>query len=196
MRNTRAMTVEEFERVAPLLDSASELVDGTIRLMSPTNYRHGLLTGRIAYLLNVYLDAHPEIGEVVGAETGFRINDPRHPVQAPDAGFISAARAPREEQGEDNPLDHFMEGAPDIAVEVRSPSERLAAVRAKADRWLAAGAREVWIVDGHRGVVHVLRRATEPVVLQPGDVLTAPHVLPGFAVPVTELFARRRPVGV
>ena len=129
------MTVEEFERIAPPLDSPSELVDGKLRLMTPTNYRHGLLSAEITHILKTYLDAHPEMGEVVGAETGFRINDPHYPVQAPDAGFIRAERAPREEQGKDDPLDHFMVGPPDLAVEVRSPSERFAAVRAKAERW-------------------------------------------------------------
>ena len=119
-------------------------------------------------------------------------HDPPYPVQAPDAGFIRAERAPREEQGEDDPLDHFMVGPPDLAVEVRSPSERLATVRAKAARWLAAGTSEVWIIDGRREVVHVLRREATPFVLHKDDTLTAPDVLPGFATSVAELFARRR----
>ncbi len=192
MSSQRAMTVEEFERIAPLLDSPSELVDGTLHLMSPTNYRHGLLSGKIAHLLNAYLDAHPDVGEVVGAETGFHIADPRHPVQAPDAGFIRVDRVPREGQGDEDPLDHFMEGAPDIAVEVRSPSERIAAVRAKAERWLKAGATEVWIVDGQREAVQVLRRDMEPMALRGDDALTSQDLLPGFSVTVRDLFARRR----
>ena len=85
-----------------------------------------------------------------------------------------------------------MVGPPDLAVEVRSPSERFAAVRAKAERWLAAGTSEVWIIDGHREVVHVLRREATPVVLHKDDTLTAPDVLPGFATSVASLFARRR----
>lgn len=191
MSSERAMTVEEFERIAPLLDSPSQLVDGTLHLMSPSSYRHGLLTGKIAHILNTYLDAHPEMGEVVSAETGFRINDRHYPVQAPNAGFIRAAHTPRARQGKDNPLDHFMVGAPDIAIEVRSPSERLAAVRAKAERWLAAGSSDVWIVDGRREIVHVLRRDAAPIVLHGDDVLTAPDVLPNFAVAVGDLFVRR-----
>jgi Uma2 family endonuclease len=50
----------------------------------------------------------------------------------------------------------------------------------------------VWIIDGRREVVHVLRREARPVVLHKDDTLTAPDVLPGFAVPVASLFARRR----
>jgi len=99
---------------------------------------------------------------------------------------------PREGQGEDDPLDHFMVGSPDLAVEVRSPSERVAALRAKAERWLAAGTSEVWIIDGRREVVHVLRREAMPIVLHKDDTLTTPDVLPGFAVSVAGLFERQR----
>src|SRR5919199_6452118 len=107
--------------------------------MTPTNYRQGLLSAEIAHILKTYLDAHPEMGEVVGAATGFRINDPHYPVQAPDAGFICAERAPREGQGEDDPLDHFMVGPPDLAVGGRFPPGRLAAGRPKGERRVAAG---------------------------------------------------------
>ncbi len=188
----RAMTVEEFERIAPLLNSPSELVDGRLRLMSPTNYLHGLLTNRIALALNLYLQTHPDPGDVVGAETGFRINDPHYPVQAPDAAYISAERAPRDSPDGDDPLEHFMDGAPDLAVEVRSPSETFAAIRGKCQRWLTAGSRETWIVDGHRETVHVMRLPGDTVVLRKTDTLTSPDVLPGFSLTLAELFARRR----
>jgi Uma2 family endonuclease len=190
MINERSMTVEEFERIAPLLDGPSELVDGRLRLMSPTNYRHGLLSSKIAYLLYDYAARHPGTGEVVGAETGFRINHPRYPVQAPDAGFIRADRAPGRSHGAVQDLDHFMDGAPDLAVEVRSPGERLAALQAKAQRWLESGSRAVWIVDGRREVVYHLRRDTPPQILNSADLLEESEVLPGFSVSVAELFAR------
>ncbi len=192
MSAERAMTVEEFERIAPLLDGPSELVDGRLRIMSPTNYLHGLLTNRVALALNLYLQTHPDPGDVVGAETGFRINDPRYPVQAPDAAYIGAERVPRAAPDGDDPLEHFMDGAPDLAVEVRSPSETFAAIRGKCQRWLNAGSRDAWIVDGHRETVHVMRPTGDVVVLHKTDTLTSPDVLPGFSLSLAELFARRR----
>jgi len=192
MSAERAMTVEEFERIAPLLDSPSELVDGRLRLMSPTNYLHGLLASHVAFILKLYVQTQPDPGDVVGAETGFRINDPRYPVQAPDAAYISAARAPRDSPDGDDPLEHFMDGAPDLAVEVRSPSETFAAIRGKCQRWLNAGSRETWIVDGHRETVHVMRPTGDVVVLHKTDTLTSPDMLPGFSLTLTELFTRRR----
>jgi Uma2 family endonuclease len=185
------LTVEEFERIAPLLDGPSELVDGKLRLMSPTNFRHGILSNRLGHIITSFLEEHLEVGgDVVGAETGFRIDDPRRPVQAPDVGYVRAGRAP-DETGDEDSLDHFMDGPPDLAVEVRSPSERASALRAKADRWLTAGTNTVWIVDGRRETVQVLRPGTAPITLTRDETLTAPEVLPGFAVPVARLFARR-----
>ena len=191
MASQRRMTVAEFERIAPLLDGPSELVDGELRLMSPTNYRQGLLSNRIAYAITRFLEEHPDVGgDVVGAETGFRIDDPEHPVQAPDAGYIRVGRAPDETGGVDG-LDHFMDGAPDLAVEVQSPSETSADIRAKADRWLAAGATAVWIIDGRRETVQVLHLGAPATTLTHNDSLTAPDLLPGFTMPVARLFARR-----
>jgi len=192
MSAERAMTVEEFERIAPLLEGPSELVDGRLCRMSPKTYLRGLLTNRVAFALNLYLQTQPDPGDVVGAETGFRINDPRYPVQAPDAAYISAERAPRDSPDGDDPLEHFMDGAPNLAVEVRSPSETFAAIKGKCQRWLNAGSRDAWIVDGHRETVHVMRPSGDTVALRKTDTLTSPDVLPGFSLTLTELFARRR----
>ena len=99
MTAERAMTVEEFERIAPLLDGPSELVDGRLRLMSPTGFAHGVLALRIGAALDRYAEEHAEAGEAVGAETGFRIDDPHHPVQAPDAAFVGVNRISRIDAG-------------------------------------------------------------------------------------------------
>lgn len=192
MSTVRAMTVEEFERIAPLLDGPSELVDGRLRLMSPTSFGHGLMASWIAYTLESYLDTHPGLGVVVGAETGFRIDNPHYPVQAPDAAFVRAGRMPQPEEDEGEQLEHFMVGAPDLAVEVRSPTDRPAALRAKAQRWLAAGTEVVWIVDPRRNAVQVLRQGSAPATLKGQDLLTAPGVLPEFSIAVADLLARRR----
>ncbi len=67
---------------------------------------------------------------------------------------------------------------------------RLAAIQARALRWLEAGSQAVWIVDGRREVVHRLHRGTPPRILNSADLLEEPEVLPGFSVLVAELFAR------
>jgi Uma2 family endonuclease len=192
MASERLMTVEEYERIAPYLDGPSELVDGRLRLMSPMGFLHGVFANRIGGALDRYVEEHPEAGEATGAETGFRIDNPQHPVQAPDAAFVSASRVPVSTgSGRDDPALRFMHGAPDLAVEVRSPDDTIEEMQAKARRWLAAGSREVWLVDGLRSTVEVWRSAAAPTLLHIGDTLLAPNVLPGFSLDLARLFRRR-----
>lgn len=193
MSTERALTVEEFERIAPLLDSPSELVDGRLRVMSPTSFLHGVLSARIAAILDRYLETAPVVGEVVGAETGFRIDNPHRPVLAPDAAFISAERVPEEAPGQDDPRLHFMHGAPDLAVEVRSADDTMPEMLAKARLWLEAGAHEVWLIDGQKESVQILRHGKTVRLLAKEETMTSPDLLPGFTLSLGELFARRRP---
>lgn len=192
MASERPMTVEEYERIAPYLNGPSELVDGRLRLMSPTGFLHGVLANRIGGALDRYVEEHPDAGEATGAETGFRIDDPQHPVQAPDAAFVAAARVPHwTGSGRDDPAMRFMRGAPDLAVEVRSPDDTIEEMQAKARRWLTAGSRQVWLVDGIRLAVEVWRPDAPPTLLRLGDTLEAPDLLPGFALDLARLFRRR-----
>jgi Uma2 family endonuclease len=192
MATERQMTVEEYERIAPYLDGPSELVDGRLRLMSPTGFLHGVLSNRLGGALDRFVEAHPEAGEATSAGTGFRIDNPEHPVQAPDAAYISAARVPVSSgSGRDDPAMRFMQGAPDLAVEVRSPDATIEEMQAKARRWLAAGSQEVWLVDGLRFTVEVWRSDTAAALLRMGDTLRSPSLLPGFALDLARLFRRR-----
>lgn len=190
MASERRMTVDEFERIAPLLDGPSELVDGRLRLMSPAGFMHGVLANRLGAALGRYVEDHPEAGEVVGAKTGFRIGNPRHPVQAPDAAFVTAERVPVSTgEGRSDPALRFMQGPPDLAVQVRSPDDAVEEMQEKARRWLAAGCREVWLVDGLRNTVEVFRQGAAPSLLQVSDTLTSPQLLPGLEIELTRLFS-------
>ncbi len=187
----RAMTVEEFERIAPLLEGPSELVDGRLRLMSPTGFMHGVIALRIGAALERYAEEHPEAGEAVGAETGFRLDDPRRPILAPDAALVGAERIPPSAGfGRNDPEERYVQGPPDLAVEVRSPDDTRPAMRAKARRWLGAGCREVWLVDGRNATIEVWLPGSEPLLLKRDAVLTS-TMLPGFSLKLERLFRRR-----
>lgn len=192
MSTERALTVEEFERIAPFLDGRSELIDGRLRVISPTGLLHGILAARIVAALACYLDEHPARGEAVGAETGFCVNDPHRPVLAPDAAFIRMERLPAESTGRDDPRTHFMDGPPDLAVEIRSPDDSMPEMLEQAHLWLAVGAHEVWLIDGQHETIQILRTNGEPIRLEKADLLTSPAVLPGFTLSLARLFARRR----
>ena len=119
----------------------------------------------------------------LGRETGFRISQDPDTVRAPDAAFICAERA-----GSELP-EGFFPGPPDLAVEVLSPNDRASEVIAKVRDWLDAGCRAVWVVDPKTRTVAVYHGNREAVLLQITDTLGGGDLLPGFVVPVADLFA-------
>jgi Uma2 family endonuclease len=118
-----------------------------------------------------------------GAETGFRLANNPDTVRAPDIAFIAKENLPAE-----MPRDGFWPGAPDLAVEVLSPSDRTGEVDEKIDAWLAAGCAAVWVVDPKLQTVTVYRSRTDIQVKTAGETLPGDPVVPGFSCRVDELF--------
>lgn len=162
-----------------------ELRDGELVRMSPSKRRHAVSAGRLVRRLSVYLEQNP-IGEISIAEGGFRAG-PRQSLHCPDVGYTSAERAGQA------PLDEFYPFAPDVAVEVWSPDNTEQEMSDKATNYLAHGGRLVWLLRPQDRTVRV-RRPNAPVqTLRDGDRLTGEEVLPGFAVPVSDLFPNEQP---
>jgi Uma2 family endonuclease len=113
------------------------------------------------------------------AGTGFVLSRDPDTVRAPDVVFLRADR----EIG-----DGFIDGAPELAVELVSPGDRPGYLREKVAEWLEAGAEAVWVVDPRAGTVTVPEGARGPRVLEETDTLDGGLVLPGFALDLRELF--------
>ena len=150
-------------------------------MMSPSGSLHGAVVIRISGPLWNHVEQHC-LGMVFGAETGFHIGRDPDTVRAPDVAFVRAERLagglPR----------GFFPGAPDLAVEVLSPEDRPGKVLAKTGDWLQAGCRMVWVVDPERRTVTVYRSASDVRVLGVGEEVSGDDVLPGFSLPVGEIF--------
>ena len=159
-----------------------ELVKGELIEMAPTGGRHGRVAGRIGRRLGNFVEQN-DAGEVFAAETGFRLAGNPDTVRAPDAAYVSKERLPSEEQ-----LIGFPDLAPDLVVEVVSPSDSAGQVQAKVEEWLRAGVRLVWVVYPDTRSVVVYRALDEVVVLGPEDALEGEPALPGFSCPVSEIF--------
>lgn len=84
--------------------------------------------------------------------------------------------------------DKFIGGAPDLAIEIISPSERASAIKRKIGQYLEHGAAVVWVVYLDREEVHIYDSTGERV-LRTGDVLEVPALLPGFSLPLAEIFS-------
>lgn len=160
-----------------------ELVEGELVMMAPSGGKHGKVAMQIGRLLAEYVANH-QLGEVSAAETGFLITRAPDSVRAPDVGFIDKARVP-----EDGPPDSYWPFAPDLAVEVVSPADRWSQVEEKTATWLEAGTLLVWVVDPRNRTVYVYHPGKEVLRLTEEDQLSGGDVVPGFALPVSELFS-------
>ncbi len=175
------MTAEDLFNL-PEDDMFHELVKGELITLPPPGAKHGFVAGQAFFLIRTHVDAH-ELGSVFAAETGFKIGRNPDTVRAPDVAFVAAERLPTELP------DGYMDLAPDLVVEVVSPSDSARYVQEKVFDWLEAGARVVLVVYPSRQSIAAYRSRTDVRLLGPGDALDLNDVLPGFASPVRSLFS-------
>lgn len=173
------MTAEELEAL-PADDRRYELICGELVSMPPVSFRHGGIVARITGELERFVRRN-HLGMVASGDPGFILERGPDTVRAPDIAFVRADRLPDD-------LRHFLELAPDLAVEIVSPSERMTNVRAKARAYLDAGVRLVWIVQPEGRRVSVYHADQPPRELGEGDVPDGEDVVPGFQMPLADIF--------
>jgi Uma2 family endonuclease len=158
-----------------------ELVRGELGTAPPGGYWHGAVTAHVAGALGSWTRQHTLGQSFLG--TGFVLARDPDTVLAPDVAFVVATRMPT------RLTEGFLEGPPDLAVEVSEPDEPDHAVGARVDAWLAHGARAVWVVDPCTRTVTVRESGSAAVrTFRDGDELDGGTVLPGFRVAVRTLF--------
>ena len=178
---TQQMTADELWRL-PDDGMRHELVKGVLHTMPPARFEHGVIGTNIATPLDQHVRAN-HLGTVVNANTGFLLAQNPDTVRAPDVGFVRRDRM----QATGMPKKYWP-GAPDLAVEVVSPNDTVYAVDDKVEEWLDAGAGLVWVVNPRRRLVTVHRPGAAPVILTTADTLDGLQVVPGFTLPVADIF--------
>ena len=178
---TQLMTADELLKL-PRGRFRYELIKGELITMSPSGNEHGAVIMNLAAPLTMHVKAN-KLGVVFGAETGFKLASNPDTVRAPDIAFISRARIERE-----GIAKGYGTGSPDLAVEVLSPGDRDAEVKAKVAEWLANGASAVWVVSPKRRTVTVHRSPIDIKVITEQDELDGEDVVPGFRCRVAEIF--------
>jgi Uma2 family endonuclease len=159
-------------------EKSYEIVNGQPEEKEMPGARHGGVCGRLSRRLGTFVETHG-LGEVY-EETSFQIGANE---RIPDLAFVSVARIPPEGEPETKwPM------APDLAVEIVSPSDFYERVHAKAMEYLAAGVKQVWIVSPENRTITVYRSATNIMAFPEDSELVSEDLFPGFRCHLSEIF--------
>jgi len=178
----KPITVEDFYEIA-FKGFRGELVEGELKETMPTSILHGIIAGRIAIILGFFV-LQNKLGEVLTAETGFRLFVDKKTVRVPDVSFLS-----NEKLAEIKNVNKFYDGTPDLAVEVISLSETYNDVQGKLEDYLSAGVKMVWIIRPENKTVTAYRTLFDFKILREDEELDGADVLPNFKCNVADIFA-------
>jgi Uma2 family endonuclease len=169
------VTVDELEKLA--LPFPAELYNGKVVFKMP-NFAHGVIAGNVVYEIRAYLKTKP-IG-LVSDNANYRLWPQRmKESRAPDVSFILKERLPEN-------LHRYLPIVPDLAVEILSPDDSFNQMMEKVDEYLSQGVKLVWVVITSTHEVMVCTKQSKHIVR---DKLTAPELLPGFELPINDIFA-------
>jgi Uma2 family endonuclease len=160
----------------------AELVKGEIIHMSPTGHPHAFVEFRVGKVLSNFVDKH-KLGQVLGGEMGVYTSRDPDTVRGVDVAFISNERLAQVQSS------GYLDVAPELIVEIVSPGDTWTEITQKLEEYFAIGVKLIWVADPSRQRVHVYRSLTEVEILTSVDELTGSEVLPGFQIPVADLFA-------
>lgn len=145
-------------------------------------FRHGRIIATMTEMMGTHVRRR-RLGVVIAGDSAFVLARKPDTVRGPDVAFVSRQRF--EESGD---AVKAFAGAPDLAVEILSPSNARAALHGKVADYLAAGTRRVWVVDPEAHTVTVYASLLWPHRLREEDMLDGDDVIPGFQVRVGEIF--------
>ena len=182
-RNISAERFFELMEQPEYLDRVIELVEGELIEMSKPTRIHGVVAARLTMKIAIHVD-EKDLGELSSGDAGFvleRNSSGRDTVRGLDIAFVSKSRVPV-------PPDFtWYEMGPDLAVEVISPNNKTSDTHLKVMQLLNAGARLVWLIypESRTVVAHTARGA---ITLHEHDALSGGDALPGFELPVGDIF--------
>lgn len=182
MATTRLVTAEDLARMDDK-PGRYDLIRGELFHMPPAGGEHGELEILIALELGGFVRKH-QLGRSFGSSAGFTLFREPDTVLSPDFAFVRTDRLPPREQ-----RVGFVPVAPDLVVEIISPSERAGMITRKVSEYLSAGVLAIWLIHPGRRSVTIHTQDQDVVVLTVDDELDGGDVLPGFRLPVADIFA-------
>jgi Uma2 family endonuclease len=174
-------TVRDVLRIRAREDRLFELVDGTL-VEKATSVDAAFVAAVLIKMIGVLSDRLGNLGMVLPPDAFLRLSS-RY-VRAPDVSFTNWDRLPNRKV----PREPVPTLAPDLAVEVLSPSNTKREMARKRKEYFRSGVRLVWLIDPKARTAAVYTSPDDGTELGPADTLTGGDVLPGFAVTVGDLF--------
>jgi len=160
-----------------------EVVDGVRVELPPMAARETSIASRLLRVLGTYT-ASQRLGEVV-VEMLYQIDAARNLQRRPDVSFVSASTWPLDTEA---PTDAAWAIVPDIAIEIVSPTSAWNEIETRVRDYFRGGTRQVWVVSPRHQLVYVFETQTRVRIFSRDDTLTGDPVVPGFALPLAELF--------
>jgi Uma2 family endonuclease len=161
-----------------------EIVNGELIDMGNSGAKHGYVCSILMILLGGYVHIQ-KLGAMLDSSTAFKMKSGNK--RSPDVSFMAKERL----QGLDDLPDGFLEGAPDLAVEILSPGNTVAEIHDKLVEYFENGARLVWVIHPQEQYVLVYRSSQEPDrLLKSTQSLDGEEIVPGFTLPIAELFQK------
>ncbi len=182
MATTQLFTIQDLERMDSDEAERYELVAGTLREVEAMGGRHGEIGVEIIVPLAVWVRGR-DLGRVYTESTHFVISRNPDVVLMPDVAFVRADRLPPEDA-----RFGVMPLAPDLAVEILSPSNRLTEMAEKIELYHRGGVRLVWVVQPRRRSVTAHVPGRDPWTVGEFETLDGGDVLPGFRLRVADIF--------
>lgn len=178
----RVWTEEEIQSL-PDDGYIHEVVDGKLIMSPKHNFFYGLICARMSAALNHAATKHKR-GVVVNSSTGFWMQNRN--CRAPDVSFIAVSRL--KALGFDPSSPAFFPGAPDLAIEVVSPSNTAREIQECLEDFFTSGTQLAWIVHPEEKFAEVCYSPIDRRILGPGALLDGEQLLPGFQFPIADLF--------
>ena len=160
-----------------------EIINGQMKEKEMAGARHGGVNTRLTVALGGFVYSN-HLGGVYSPDTMFTIGANN---RMPDISFVSLARIPDEGEPEGK-----WKIAPDLAIEIISPTDYLEDATNKIRDYFAAGVRQVWQISTKYRTVTVYHAPTRVTILTEEDTLTCEELLPGFSCPLRDIFALPR----
>jgi Uma2 family endonuclease len=174
-------TDEDLERLESETDKRYELVNGIPKEKGPATMENSYIAAHLTSELGVFVGSQ-KLGIVLESSAVYRMSEGN--TRKPDVSFVAKERLP-EKRLSTKPF----EGAPDLAVEVISPTDIWWEILEKLNEYFASGCRLVWLISPPDQTVMVYHPDRRRQFLSIGDSLDGEDVVPGFTMPVADLFA-------